>query len=179
MDATQTSTPSWQSSLDRVLSRLRSLPTGPDGPPRVAVVGIGHELRGDDAAGISVARQLRTRSARWKHVLVVDAGSAPENHTGVLRRFGPRLVLLVDAAFLELPAGTVRWLAWDDAAGVSASTHTLPASVLARYLAAELRCEVALLGIQPATMTIGAALSAPVSRSVARTVVALAQALRL
>jgi hydrogenase 3 maturation protease len=142
------------------------------------VVGIGHELRGDDAAGIRVARDLRMRAARWKHVLVIDAGSAPENHTGVLRRFGPHLVLLVDAADMSMPAGTVRWLACDDTEGVSASTHTLPPSVLARYLAVELHCEVALIGIQPGDTTIGRPLSAAVRHGIAQTVVGLGQALR-
>lgn len=175
---TPTLTLSWQRSLDRLLSRLRALPNGPDGPLRVAVVGIGHELRGDDAAGITIARELRMRSARWRHVLVIDVGPAPENHTGVLRRFGPRLVLLVDAAHMDLPAGAVRWLGFDDVDGVSASTHTLPVSVLARYLATEMNCDVALLGIQPATTVVGEPLSPAVRRSVTRTVVALAQVLR-
>jgi hydrogenase maturation protease HycI len=142
------------------------------------VVGIGHELRGDDAAGISIARGLRSWTPRWPHVLVLDAGSVPENHTGVLRRFGPDLVVLVDAAEMALPAGAVRWLSSMAAEGISASTHTLPLSMLARYLIAELRCEVALVGIQPAGTTIGSSLSPPVRRSVRRVVTALAQVLR-
>jgi hypothetical protein len=50
--------------------------------------------------------------------------------------------------------------------------------VLARYLATEMNCDVALLGIQPATTVVGEPLSPAVRRSVTRTVVALAQVLR-
>jgi Ni,Fe-hydrogenase maturation factor len=79
---------------------------------------------------------------------------------------------------MSLPAGTVRWLSCDDTEGVSASTHTLPPSVLARYLAVELKCEVALIGIQPGDTTIGRPLSAAVRHGIALTVVGLGQALR-
>ena len=58
--------------------------------------------------------------------------------------------------------------------GLSASTHTLPPSVLAGYLKATFGCEVALLGIQPASDDIGSPLSEPVCQAV-RTV---AQALQ-
>jgi hydrogenase 3 maturation protease len=144
------------------------------------VVGIGHELRGDDAAGVAVVRALGRAEARRsrrgnprppaaRSLLVIDAGPAPENCTAALRRFGPDLVLLIDAAEFGAPPGTVCWLDWRSAAGLSASTHTLPCSLLARYLIAELGCRVMLLGIQPADTTIGASLS-PAVRRAAQTV---------
>jgi hydrogenase 3 maturation protease len=128
------------------------------------VVGIGHELRGDDAAGVAVARRLKTRSAA---VLVVDAGSAPENHTGALRRFGPDVVVFVDSAQMGVAPGTVRRLRQEAASGVTASTHTLPVSVLARYLERDLRCAVELVGIQPARNGVGDPLSPRVARAAA------------
>jgi hydrogenase 3 maturation protease len=143
------------------------------------VVGIGHELRGDDAAGIAVARALRPRVAAHEQVLVIDAGPAPENFTGPLRRFDPDLVLLVDAAQMNETAGTVRWLACRETAGLSASTHTLPPYVLAGYLTAELGCEVALLGIQPGNAClVGAPLSTAVRKAVSAVAQALAEALK-
>lgn len=103
-------------------------------------------------------------------VLVIAAGAAPENHTGVLRRFAPDLVLLVDAAQLDEAPGRVRWLAWQETSGLSASTHTLPPHLLAQYLTGELGCEVALIGIQPGDTTIGAPLSPEVQRAAAEIV---------
>jgi hydrogenase maturation protease HycI len=133
---------------------------------------MGHELRGDDAAGVVVARTLRSclpRSSGFREssaFIVIDAGPAVENCTGLLRRFGPDLVLLIDAAQMDEAPGAVRWLAWQETDGLSASTHTLPPRVLAQYLTSEFGCEVALLGIQPADTTMGAPLSPTVQASV-------------
>lgn len=122
-----------------------------------------------------MARALSTRLAAAEKagrppdaptLLVLDAGPAPENQTGPLRRFAPDLVILVDAARMAEPPGTVRWLPWEQTVGLPGSTHTLPASLLARYLTAELACEVALLGIQPLDIEIGR-MSAPVAQAVA------------
>jgi hydrogenase 3 maturation protease len=99
-------------------------------------------------------------------VIAIEAAHAPENCTGAIRRFAPDLAILVDAAEMGDPPGTVRWLHWQDTAGLSASTHTLPPSMVARYLIAELSCEVALIGIQPQDTSLGARISPPVRRAV-------------
>ncbi len=153
----------------------------PAGLPKLAIVGIGHELRGDDVAGAMVARRLaealvhQSPSAEGGHgfarcpskgLLVVDAGSAPENCIGLLRRFEPDLVLLVDAAQMGTAPGEIRWLAWEEVAESGALTHALPIRWLAGYLAAELGCEVALIGIQPADDSLGARPSSAVRRAV-------------
>ncbi len=142
-------------------------------PARVAVLGIGNELNGDDAAGVRVVRELAARLTATPGVLLIDGGVAPENYTGPLRRFQPDLVLEIDAAHLGEAPGTTRWVDWRDADGLSASTHTLPPSVLAEFLVAEIGCEVSLLGIQPATLE----MNTPVSPAVERAVHQLADAL--
>ena len=55
------------------------------------------------------------------------------------------------------------WLDWRQADGLSASTHTLPPSVLAKFLEADLACEVAIIGIQPERIEMGAGLSPAVA----------------
>lgn len=164
------SRPRWQASLSQTLHRRSN-------PLRVAVVGVGHELNGDDVAGLAVVRALSPALASSDRVLIVDAGPAPENTTGLLRRFAPDLVLLVDAAQMDAPPGAVCWLDWQETTGISASTHTLPLHLLARYLVAELGCEVALLGIQPAANVPGAPLSPEVEEAVDAVAAGLAAAL--
>lgn len=146
----------WQRSLHQALERSQ----------RVALLGIGHELRGDDAAGVAVAAAVQSRMMSDRALLVLNGGSAPENQTGALRRFKPDLVLLIDAAQLDESPGAIRWLAWQDTIGLSASTHSLPIHLLAQYLTGELGCEVALIGIQPEHTSIGAPLSDAVRRSI-------------
>ena len=109
---------------------------------------------------------------------MVEAGPAPENVTGAIRRFAPDLVILVDAAEMGEPAGTVRWLSWRDTTGLSAVTHALPPYMVAQYLATELSCEVSLIGIQVQDNSLGASLTPPVRRAV-RTVTAGLAALLL
>ncbi len=168
------SSKSWQEDFSQTLSQLQQN----NHLPRIAVVGIGHELRGDDAAGVVLARTLQELVPRDDRLLVVDAGPVPENVGGLLRRFAPDIVLFVDAAQIGEEAGAVQWLAWEDITGLSASTHTLPLHVLAAYLRDELGCEVALLGIQPADTTFAMSLSPDVSRSIAATAQTLAGLLR-
>ena len=157
MGRMQTSSSSWQISISRWLP-LR-------GSERLAVVGVGNEQRRDDAAGIMAARRL-SHIQFDQNILILEAGIAPENATAALRRFAPARVLLVDAAEMEEPAGTIRWEEMSEIAGMSASTHSLPLSMLADYLRLELGCEVALLGIQPAYNDYGEGVSEEVERAV-------------
>jgi hydrogenase 3 maturation protease len=73
---------------------------------------------------------------------VLEAATAPESFGGPLRRFRPDLVLLVDAVQMDAPPGAVAWIEWERVDGLSASTHTLPPSILATYLMSELQCQV-------------------------------------
>jgi hydrogenase 3 maturation protease len=167
---------SWSANLSQTLSRLASC-AGP-GPLRVAVVGVGQSLRGDDGAGGEIARRLQARLQGVSSVLVLDGGCAPENQTGPLRGHRPALVILVDAAQMGAAPGTLAWLGWEETRGMTASTHTLPLHLLARYLSNVLSCQVFLLGIEPADTTIGAPLSPAVAEAVEAATAGLAKALR-
>jgi hydrogenase 3 maturation protease len=134
-------------------------------------MGVGSELNGDDAAGVLAARALQRVQARAsipQIVLVIDAGLAPENFSGQLRKYDPQLVILLDAARMQAPAGEIRWLAWEQTAGLSASTHTLPLSMFSGFITSELGCLVALLGIQPLEIGPGQPLSLPVRNAIRR-----------
>ena len=96
---------------------------------------------------------------------MIDAGPAPENQIGPLIRFKPDVIVFVDAAQMGEAPGTVRWVSWEDADGMGASTHTLSPAVLAQFLVGELGCEVYLLGIQPTSIALGAPLSPAVAEA--------------
>jgi hydrogenase 3 maturation protease len=142
---------SWDIRLGEQLGRLRKTTHS----LRIAVMGIGHELQGDDAAGVLIARHLQSLLGPSEEHLILCAGPAPENCCGALRRFEPDLVLMIDAAQMDEAPGTVRLISCQDVTGVGASTHTLPLHILARYLTSELGCEITLLGIQPAFVEFG------------------------
>jgi hydrogenase 3 maturation protease len=100
------------------------------------------------------------------HVLILEAGQAPENSTGELRKFAPNAVLIIDAADMGEAPGTIRWISEEDIDGMSASTHSLPLSMLAHYLRLELNCDVKILGIQVSSNEVGETVSADVLRAV-------------
>jgi hydrogenase 3 maturation protease len=113
------------------------------------VVGIGNELNGDDAAGILAAQKIWAGCQIPANCLSIVAGSIPENASGPLRKFGPDLVIFIDAADSGQTAGTISWLSEDSIGGFSASSHTLPLTVLGQFLRNELGCQVVYMGIQP------------------------------
>lgn len=162
----------WANLLNQTLTRLKT-----NSPLRVAVIGIGHELLGDDAAGITIVRRLIPRLNGINHLFILDGGLAPENQTGMLRRFAPNLVLLVDAAQMGEIPGTIHWLSSQNISGLSASTHTLPLDIIAQYIQTELNCEVWFIGIQPVQMTMDTELSPAVKQSVSNIVEVLADSL--
>jgi hydrogenase 3 maturation protease len=152
----------WQTALNQTLAALPRQ----ERPPRIAVLGIGHELCGDDAAGILLARALNAKAGNYDGLLALETGPAPENFTGMVRRFRPDLVLLVDAAQMDGAPGEIRWLDWENLSGISASTHTMPLDIIVAYLTAELGCQAGFLGIQPAGNAVGAPLSPEVQEAV-------------
>ena len=130
--------------------------------PRVSFLGIGNELNGDDAAGVWLARRLISLIPQSEKLLILDCGQVPENAVGALRRFKPNLVVLLDAADFGGTPGEIRWIDPQDTSGFSASSHSLPFSVLAGYLTREFKCDVGLIGIQPSTLEFDAGISSPV-----------------
>ncbi len=161
---------SWTISLEQTI-RSTNKP-----PPRIAIVGMGHELRGDDAVGVMVARRLQALSnSNW---LVLDAGPAPENFSSKLCEFSPDILLLVDAVQMDALPGSIRLLAVDDTEIYSVATHALSPHLWITYLQIELNCVIKLLGIQVGQCSLGTLLSSPVSMSAERIVQVIEQLVR-
>jgi hydrogenase 3 maturation protease len=135
-------------------------------PARVAILGVGNDMNGDDGAGVSVVRDLAARMPAAPGVLLIDAGTAPESYTGPLRRFEPDLIIEIDAADQHMEAGAASWIDWREADGLSASTHTLPPSVLAEFLSEDIGCPIQIIGVQPASLEMGRGLSSAVAAAV-------------
>lgn len=128
------------------------------------VLTVGAVLRGDDAAGPLLAKMLQDDPVEgWD---VIDGGQVPEDFTGDVRRAQPDLMLMVDAADMGLPAGTIRRLSAEDVAeDFMMTTHTLPLSFLMNELD-ECCGEIIFLGIQPAQMEFFTALTPAVADAV-------------
>jgi hydrogenase 3 maturation protease len=131
----------------------------------VALVGIGHPLKGDDAAGLVVIHQLQQANLP-DNLYRIDSGAVPENCTGVLRKIQPALVVYIDAAEMGLEPGDVALFDSDQVGRVTGITHSLPFGVLVQYIKAEIDCDIWVLGIQPAQNEVLAPLSDVVGKAV-------------
>ena len=133
----------------------------------MVVLGVGAELRSDDAAGVRVAAALGRVPLPGVHAL--DGGSAPENCTAELRQLNPSHLIIVDSAEMGEPAGAIRLIESSDIAGSSFGTHSLPLSVLADYVQKEIGCRVTVIGIQPRSLEFGEEMSPEVAEAARET----------
>jgi len=147
-----------------------------EGVSRVVIVGIGSEVRGDDAAGVFVVKNLKKR-VKSPNVLIIDAGVAPESFTSQIRKFKSSHVILIDAADFGAEPGTVIFTDSSAAIGQSISTHRLPLSVLSDYLRNQTSAKIFIIGIQPSGAEIGGEMSEKVMGAVVEVTEALAKKL--
>jgi hydrogenase 3 maturation protease len=138
---------------------------------RIAVLGVGSEWHGDDIAGVLALRALsgmfQPLPVDW---LLIEAGSAPENFTGLVRRFKPDVVILIDAADMGCIPGSIRLVDWKETQGWSGSTHRMPLSTLANFIMLDLHCPVFLIGIQIRSNADGSRVSPEIEQAVKKIV---------
>ncbi len=101
------------------------------GNRKIAVMGIGNELRGDDAVGHVIAGDL-SRMQRDRFISFA-VGTAVENASHLIRRASPRYLFVIDAA--QVVSEGKRMRGWDFFPPESInsfihSTHSLPLSML-------------------------------------------------
>jgi len=112
---------------------------------KVAVLGVGNELKGDDGVGPQVVRQLR-ESTQAKPF---DVGVAPENWVSPVARWKPDTVLVVDAVELGAQPGAIQLVDTRDVSSGGASSHALSLCVWFRLLQQRTKARMILLGVQP------------------------------
>jgi hydrogenase 3 maturation protease len=122
------------------------------GATRVAVLGAGSVLRGDDAAGMVLFERLAEHFEGMDDVRCFPGETAPENYSGSIRRFSPSHLIVADAADFDHPAGQIFAIDPNDVGGLSCCTHMLPLKVMLNYLVQETGTRLLLLGIQPQSM---------------------------
>lgn len=123
------------------------------GCKRLAVLGVGSELRGDDVAGMVAAEILL--KAKRKNIAVFLGATAPENFTGEIKRFKPTHLFIIDAADTSAKPGTIDLISPEVVGGVSFSTHMMPLKIMVDYMKQEIVCETWIIGIQPAVLKFG------------------------
>ena len=147
---------------------------------RVAVLGIGSELSGDDAVGTMIAKELKAahiKKKKTKSVKVFLGQTAPENLTGEIKKFKPTHLVIIDAVDFEGQAGAVKIIDTDKEMGPSFSTHKMPVHIIKDYLCNSIGCETIIIGIQPQSYDFFCSLSDKIQQSVKKLSIELKDAL--
>jgi len=126
------------------------------GSKRLAVLGVGSELRGDDIAGMIVAREILNLAKESDSLKVFLGETAPENLTGEIKKYKPTHLLIIDAGDMGKEPGSVALITPEEEIfGATFSTHKLPIKVLVKYLNESFPCKTFVLIIQPKDIGFG------------------------
>ncbi len=127
-----------------------------DRAKRIAVLGIGNELRTDDGLGPFIIANLQMSSPA---IMIENVGSVPEAFASSIAEFRAERVILVDAADMHKSPGHVEIVTRERIGGVAISTHSMPLSLLMMYLEQQTGAKAVLLGIQPKSIAFGEGLT--------------------
>lgn len=139
---------------------------GGDPAPRVAVLGLGNVLMGDDALGPTVVRRLAARYTFPADVVVLDVGTPGLDLTPFVS--GVESLVLVDTVKSEAAPGTLRTYRRDEILRdppphrVSPHDPGLKETLLTLEFAGLAPRQVLLVGLVPGDTGMHAALTAPV-----------------
>jgi len=108
---------------------------------KVVILGIGNDMKGDDAVGTVLAQKLSKMFPENDNITVFDGKTVPENFTGAIRRKHPSHIILVDAV-------------------------AMPLSFFIKYLKSTCPAELIIVGIQPKNISLVNEMSVEVENSV-------------
>ncbi len=130
----------------------------------IVVIGLGNLLLSDEGIGVALARDLAREASAWPGVEVLEMGTGGLAVVHALE--GRRAALFLDCARMGTPPGTLRRFAPAAVAATPGSAPlTLHAGNLLDLLALARRTgscppDVVIVGIEPASLAPGRALSA-------------------
>ena len=144
---------------ENLSSQLKSLLKG-----KVIILGVGNQLKSDDGIGPFIANKLMDQI----NATVINCGEAPENHTGIIRKGKPDIVLIIDAVDLKKEAGSIRLVSKSEISNFGLSTHNMSLRLLVDFIESEVGAKVAILGVQPENTGFGEVISEKLSLSVSK-----------
>ena len=128
--------PSWNNEVAAALA-----PKG-----RTLVVTLGSTLRADDGVGPYVCSHVKFNRP---DLLLLDAGTTPENIAQTAINWKPDKVIVVDAAHFKGRAGEIRVIPLEAInQSTAVSTHSFPLSVTFSIIKEDTGCELAVVGVQ-------------------------------
>lgn len=118
---------------------------------KVVLMGVGNDLRGDDACGVMLGERLE------QHVAcpVFVTFDLPEDYAVKAADLRPELVLILDAADFGGEPGQVRLIRAQDIPPTPGVTHRPSLEMVARFLELDAGADTWVLGVQPDMTRVG------------------------
>ena len=98
---------------------------------KIAILGVGNDLRTDDGIGLFIINGL---SIRHPNILIENVGSVPEAFARPIAEFGASRIIMIDAADMMKNPGHIELITKERIGGIALSTHRMPLSILMTYL---------------------------------------------
>ena len=155
---------------------------------KLLILGIGNDIRGDDGLGPYIINQLYDlkecllenddcsetnlyefidldklnnlkNSTNFKNLVLINAGSVPENFTGTIKKENPSHILIIDASLTGKNPGDMSVVLKENIVNLSVSTHSMSLSYLIKYLETDSEFNILFIGIEPKVMDLSFDLS--------------------
>lgn len=153
------------------MARLRAELTDLIHGRSVVLMGVGNELRGDDAFGVTLAERIEDDVS----VAVFVCHDLPEDYAVKAADLKPDAVIVLDAADFGGEPGDARLIRAEDIPPTPGVTHRPSLEMMARFLELDAGAATWVLGAQPDMERVG--LGATMSEQIARVIDDLAELL--
>ena len=116
----------------------------------LVILCIGNKYGGDDGVGPYIAKNLINK--KNDNFYIIDSGTNPENHTSIIKKLNPKILLIIDAVQMGLKPGDIRIIDKEKIGVMHLSTHNIPISLLISYLEKYVK-KIVFIGIQSGRMS--------------------------
>jgi len=130
---------------------------------KVIVLGVGNDMKGDDALGKYVYDRLKTESK-------IFCATMPENYIKTIKPIAPDVILIVDAADFGKEPGEIGFATSEQLQSSGTNTHSMSFILFAKMLPESKLC---ILGVQPKSVEFGEPMSDIVKKSAEEVAAAL------
>jgi len=140
--------------------RLREILASTSPSARVALIGVGHPMRGDDFVGSFIIKTL-LKDVRTDKVILFDAEDGVEWMISKIGKLNLRHLIIIDACEMNMTPGQVALIPLGETDYPFFTTHGIPLKLLTSKLLPNV--ESSILAIQPGRMGLNEKLSPAVS----------------
>ena len=113
---------------------------------KIVIMGVGNIIRGDDAAGVIIAENLKKKIKR-EDIKIINAEETPENWVGKIEEISPETLIIIDVVDFNSFPGDVKIFSIDEIKETTFTTHNFSFPFLFGNL--KEKTEILIIGIQP------------------------------